>query len=237
MLLVGCLLGFAARVHSRGTRQRHILEQAAEVGGHIVYDFEDRLNESRWSATQRWFAPHLGADMVGNVVALEFPGTPACNWRQPVKLAAELPSVETFAACCEGLIPEDLESLARLPNLKRINLYHVHTLPNLQPLTRLSHLETLKLGGGEGATAARLAPLRNLPRLRALNLNYTDATDELIPLLCAFPALEELQVSGTEITAGGLARLRDSKTLRILYVDATQARDKDLLTCWQVVIE
>jgi|GEM_PF-4966919 len=221
MVVCGVVLGIAARVHSRAQRQKQILEAAAKVGGNIRYDFECH-SESRWYAVQRSLAPRLGADYVGQPLILNFPMTPPSSWREPLRAATVLQSIEYFSACCEDLKRADVEQLAKLSRLKQIHFHYNSDLPDLQPLARLQHLELLGLQSS-GVTPAKLAALPQLPKLKLIDLCRSDATDEVIPLLATFPSLEELHVEGSEITAAGLAGLKPSRSLKLLHVDRTQA--------------
>ena len=89
MATAGVLLAMAARVHSRGQRQRQILAAASEVGGDARYDFE--CNKSRYYAAQRWLAPRIGADYVGQVQHLTYRAHGSPEWRQSIA-AATVPS-------------------------------------------------------------------------------------------------------------------------------------------------
>ena len=227
MVVCGIVLGFAARVHSRAQRQKQILVATAKARGNIRYDFEC-YSESPWYAAQRWLAPKIGADYVGNVQILNFAGTAATDWRKPLAAATELQSIEYFSACCQGLEPSDIDHLGKLSRLKELHLHHHRDLPALQPLAGLQHLELLGLQV-RGVTSEKLAGLERLPKLKILDLCRSDAADEIVPLLAAFPALEELHAEASKITATGLAGLSKSKSLRVLHVDDTQVSvQKDL---------
>jgi Leucine-rich repeat (LRR) protein len=227
MATAGVLLGMVARVHSRGVRQRQILAAASEVGGAARYDFE--CDKSRYYAAQRWLAPRIGADYVGQVLHLSYRAHGSPEWRQSIAAATELTSLEQFTACCHEIEQQDIEQFARLPALKQLSLLHVRTLPVLTPLAKLEHLEQFQLCSCNEVTSEKLRPLQQLKKLRVVELGYTDAGDELIPLLASFPALEELHVDGCEVTTAGLAGLRDSRSLRTLYVDDSQIKAKEML--------
>jgi hypothetical protein len=227
MATAGVLLAMAARVHSRGQRQRQILAAASEVGGDASYDFE--CNKSRYYAAQRWLAPRIGADYVGQVQHLTYRAHGSPEWRQSIAAATELTSIEQFSACCHEIEQQDIEQFARLPALKQLSLLHVRTLPVLTPLAKLEHLEQFVLSSCHEVTAEKLRPLQQLRKLRIISLSYTDAGDELIPVLASFPALEELHVGDCEITTAGLAGLKSSRSLRTLYVDDSQIKAKETL--------
>lgn len=224
----GVLLGFVARVHSRGQRQRQILAAASEVGGHASYDFQC-YEKSPWYASQRWLAPQIGADYVGQVLHLNYRAHGSPEWRQSIAAATELTSIEQFSACCHEIEQQDIEQFGRLPALKQLSLLHVRKLPVLTPLAKLQHLEQFVLSSCHEVTSEKLRPLQQLKKLRLVNLNYTDAGDELIPLLASFPALEELHVDNCEFTTAGLAGLKTSRSLRKLHIDRTQNEAQELL--------
>jgi hypothetical protein len=215
------LLAVVARVHSRGHRQRQILAAAAEVGGFARYDFEC-YEKSRWYAGQRWLAPRIGADFVGQVLELNYRASGTPEWRQSVLDATELHSLEQFTACCHDIEQRDVEQFAKFSALKQLGLLHVRKLPNLSPLEKLVNLEEVRLSSCDDVTSEKLRPLRQLPKLKVLDLRYTDAGDEIIPLLATFPALEELYVADCLITTTGLAGLKDSGSMRRLHVGDDQ---------------
>lgn len=222
-LFAGVLLGFAARVHSRGSRQRQVLVAAAKAGGHVRYDFEC-YSESPYYAVQRGLAPRIGPDLVGNVLILNFDSSSPRRWRTSLPQVTELQSIQYFSACGSGLEPEDIEHLSRLQQLKELHLQYSQDLPDLRPLANLSHLELLGVNSCRGVTAAKLQAFRSLPRLKKIDLCCSDATDEIVPLLAKFPALEEIHVEASNITAAGLVQLKSSKSLRVIHLDASQAQ-------------
>ncbi|WP_254511697.1 hypothetical protein [Anatilimnocola floriformis] len=228
MVVCGAVSGFAARVHSRAQRQKQILIDAARIGGSIRYDYEC-YSESPWYTAQRWLAPKIGPDYVGSVLILNFHATPPREWRKVLPAAAELQSIDHFAACCEELEASDIELLSKFTRMKQIHFHYCSEVPSLEAFGKLQQLELLSIHSS-GVTSAKLAPLQQLPNFKTLDLCNSDATDEVVPLLATFTALEELHAEGSEMTAAGLAGLSKSKSLRVLCVDHTQQSVRDALT-------
>ncbi len=236
MAAVGILLGVVARAHSRGQRQRQILEQAATVGGYARYDFEC-YEQSPWYAAQRWLAPRIGADYVGNVQILNFRTFASPELRDSLIATTELTSIEYLSLCCHDPQQENIEQIARLSALKQLHLLHARKLPRLDSIAQLERLESLGLNSCHTVTAEKLRQLPQLPKLKLLDLCYTDAGDEIVPLLMTFPALEELHVEQSSLTAAALARLRDLSTLRVLHVDDSQQEVQQHLPGVKVLVE
>ena len=224
MLLAGVVLGFAARLHSRGSRQRQVLVVASKAGGRVRYDFEC-YSESPYYAAQRWLAPRIGPDLVGNVLILNFDSASPRRWRTSLPQVTELQSIQYFSACCSGLEPADIEQLGQLRQLKELHFQYAQDLPDLRPLANLPHLELLGVNSCRRVTATKLQALRSLPRLKKIDLCNSDAADEILPLLAEFPALEELHVEASQITATGLTQLKSSKSLRTIHLNAEQAAE------------
>lgn len=222
MLVCGVLLGAFARAHSRAQRQRQIIAAAAEVGGHVRYDFEC-YSQSWLYAPQRWLAPRVGPDLVGNVLILNYQTAEPASWRESLQSAADLQTIEYLSACGHGLTAADVEQLGRCTALKQLNLLHARDLPDLKPLGKLRQLAQLGLNSCSGVKGAKLSALRELQRLKTIDLCGSDATDEVARELAKLPMLDEINVEFSQITHTGLLELGKSQSLRVVHIDDTQA--------------
>ena len=71
ILVIGCGLGWIARVVRTGQAQRSAVAAIYQAGGWVVYDTEwdDRPNASIWKPRwPRWLVDQIGVDYFGNVV-------------------------------------------------------------------------------------------------------------------------------------------------------------------------
>jgi hypothetical protein len=105
------------------------------------------------------------------------------------------------------ILASDLRHLARLPHLRRIDLYGTGvTDAGLKHLEKLTELEVLEVNGK--VTDAGLMYLRNLTELRELYLYGTDITDAGLEHLTRLKRLRVLDLTATDVSAAGLAELQ-----------------------------
>ena len=106
----------------------------------------------------------------------------------------------------------DLDSLARLGELRALSLAHSSDLRDLRPLAALQQLETLNLSGC--AELSDLSPLARLTQLKSLDLSSCDHLTDLTPLQ-HLGQLENLDLGSCEEIAD-LAPLARMTRLRSL---------------------
>jgi beta-lactamase regulating signal transducer with metallopeptidase domain/Leucine-rich repeat (LRR) protein len=98
----------------------------------------------------------------------------------------------------DPMIDEDLRSLAKLANLRRIQLSHRgFTDRGLQYLSGLKNAEFINLGG-PGITDAGFAAFSNLPRLNWLKITGGAVTDTALTHLESLPSLERLEIKSDQ---------------------------------------
>ena len=164
--------------------------------------------------------------------------------------SSDLASVESLELRGVTLSSRDIELLAGLPALRRLNLRGTNADDDvLVALSRLS-LEHLDLRGtavtGDGLhhmshdlvslhlTDTKIAPedvtrLPILPRLRTLKLNGIKLGDEAIEHIGSYPQLNHLEVDRTAITGQGLRRLLElNSTIRRIEARSTPVDGKAL---------
>ena len=146
ILVIGCGLGWIARVVRLGQAQRSAVVAIYQAGGWVVYDTEwdDHPNEWIWKPRwPRWIVDQLGVDYFGNVV---------------------------FANLHDRGTDKLLAHVGRLKHLKQLHRPgFAVTDAGLAHLGRLSDLQFLSLDDTQ-VTDAGLAHLKGLSGLRWLKL-------------------------------------------------------------------
>jgi internalin A len=156
ILVVGCGLGWLARVVRTGDAQRRAVAAIYQAGGWVVYDtaWDGGQNPSTWKPRwPRWLVDRLGVDYFGNVVFINLHdrGTDAV-----------------------------LAQVARFHHLKQLHRPgFAVTDAGLARLGRLSDLQLLSLDGTQ-VTDAGLAHLKGLSGLKWLKLSRTRVTDTAV---------------------------------------------------------
>jgi hypothetical protein len=153
ILVVGCVLGWIARVARLGQAQRSVVASIYQAGGWVVYDTEwdDHPNEwigkPRWP---RWIVDQMGVDYFGNVV---------------------------FANLHDRGTDKLLAHVGRFKHLKQLHRPgFAVTDAGLAHLGRLSDLQFLSLDDTQ-VTDDGIANLMGLGRLRILKVTRTKVTD------------------------------------------------------------
>ena len=83
----------------------------------------------------------------------------------------------------------------------------------LDQVSRLGHLEVLRIGGSRAVTDDGIRHLARLPHLRHLDLSGTRVTDHGLAVLRELPALESLSLVMTRVTDAGMAQLAACRAL------------------------
>ncbi|MAT15985.1 MAG: hypothetical protein CMJ46_12030 [Planctomyces sp.] len=119
---------------------------------------------------------------------------------------------------------DELKHLQNFPLLQEIQIPGAHlTDEGLQPLSGLTELRELLIGGNDQFTGTGLKYLSNSKELWRLGLINVPVTDEAIPTLLEFPelwdlTLRDVRVSDESIPTLGKMNLRK---LGLLYTDVT----------------
>src|SRR5262249_22558860 len=96
----------------------------------------------------------------------------------------------------------------------------------IDDLSKVEHLETLRLGGSRGVTDVGVSHLARLPGLRHIDLSGTGVTDKgLEVVLRALPALESVSLAWTQVTDTGLAHLSGCQRLSEVNLLGTSSGD------------
>ena len=153
ILVIGCGLGWIARVVRTGNVQRRAVAAIYQAGGWVVYDTEwdEGQNTSTWKPRwPKWLVDRVGVDYFGNVV---------------------------FINLHDRGTDEVLTHVARLKHLKQLHRPgFAVTDAGLAHLGRLSDLQLLSLDDTQ-VTDAGLAHLKGLSGLKWLKLTRTRVTD------------------------------------------------------------
>jgi hypothetical protein len=121
-----------------------------------------------------------------------------------------------------------LESLARLPALKKLNLSGSNvTDDDLQALKGLTGLQVLYVGTTEIGDAG-VAHLAGLTGLEELSLGDTKITDAALAHLAGMKKLKALYLGSTAVTDAGLKHLHGLSGLKELYLNPSAVTDKGL---------
>jgi internalin A len=142
-------------------------------------------------------------------------------------------------------LPELPPELGRLTSLESLDLSWCFGLKNLEPLSKLTRLQTLELGvfrdpsllanlaflqtlRSDHCDLSDLSPLANLTSLQTLDLEGCERlSGDLFPL-AGLTALKTLRLSGCEHLSGGLSPLEKLIGLRILHLSECHGLSIDL---------
>jgi internalin A len=170
IVLIGCGLGWLARVVRTGQVQRRAVAAIYQAGGWVVYDTEwdQRQNVSIWKPTwPKWLVDRLGVDYFGNVVFINL------HDRGNDQVLAQV------------------DRLADLKQLHRPGF--AVTDAGLAHFGRLTNLELLSLDDTQ-VTDAGLAHLKGLTGLKWLKLTRTRVTDRgVAELQKSLPQLQAIR--------------------------------------------
>ena len=159
ILLIGCGLGWLARVVRTGAAQRRAVDAIYQAGGWVVYDTEwdQHLSSSAWKPRwPRWLIDRVGVEYFGNVV---------------------------FVNLHDRGTDDVLAQVGRLTHLKQLHRPGFAVSDSgLAHFERLTSLQLLSLDDTQ-VTDAGLAHLRELSGLKWLKLTRTKVTDAGIALL------------------------------------------------------
>jgi internalin A len=123
----------------------------------------------------------------------------------------------------------DLERLAAMPALRRIDLSHTRiTDIGFEHLRKLEKVETVNLYFAEQIGDGALAAMKNWKQLRELTLRGTKVTDAGLAHLANHPALESLDIGYALITDGGFDALTALPNLKVLAVGGNKITDLGL---------
>ena len=120
----------------------------------------------------------------------------------------------------QGTLPGScLAHLARLPGLRKVIITTLASCraADVEPLTRLAHLEQLGLTRSAPSDAG-VARFGSLPTLQVLSLPQTELTEPTLAELARIPGLGSLDFDGSRLPAGGLRALAGLTRLTYLNV-------------------
>ena len=153
IFVIGCGLGWVARVVRTGGVQRRAVAAIYQAGGWVVYDtaWDQAQNPSSWKPRwPKWLVDELGADYFANVV---------------------------FVNLHDRGTDEVLAQVGRLTHLKQLHRSGFAVTDfGLAHLGGLSDLQFLSLDDSQ-VTDAGLARLKGLSGLKWLKLTRTKVTD------------------------------------------------------------
>ncbi len=152
----------------------------------------------------------------------------------------------------EPIGDEELALLDDLPALKHLAVENFHgTTAGLETMARLPNLERLQLWGGDLGDEAMtviagcaklknlnlpdarfgdegLAALKTLPQIDLLRFHAPNVTDDGLMHIAEMKSLRFLHLIGVPITDQGLAHLESMTQLESLYIDDAQVTDDGL---------
>jgi hypothetical protein len=169
IFVIGCGLGWLARVVRTGQLQRRAVTEIYQAGGWVVYDTEwdQSQNMSTWKPQwPKWLVDRLGVDYFGNVVFINL------HDRGTDKVLAQVGRLKYLKQLHRpGFAVSDagLAHLRRLSDLQLLSLDDTQvTDAGLTHLKGLTGLKWLKLGRTT-VTDAGIAELkRSMPRLQVI---------------------------------------------------------------------
>ncbi|WML88599.1 leucine-rich repeat domain-containing protein [Thiothrix subterranea] len=126
------------------------------------------------------------------------------------------PAATAQSFSCDGidLSTADLSQLARLPNLRTLDLSHTK-LSNISGLAGLTQLTNLNLGFN---TITNISALAGMTQLQTLNLSFNTISD--ISALTGMNNLQALYLDANNLTT--ISALANKPALTKLYLDANQ---------------
>ncbi|MCS7468722.1 hypothetical protein NZK35_18875 [Stieleria sp. ICT_E10.1] len=121
--------------------------------------------------------------------------------------------------------------LSGLTNLKSLKLSGNGTEEGLEHLTKLTQLESLSIGYGNGypVTTDGLQSLKRLRNLKSLRLDGCEISDAGLEFIAKFSELEALKLEGGTMTDAGLAKLSGLQKLRELDLAETAITDAGMV--------
>lgn len=123
----------------------------------------------------------------------------------------------------------DMPALARLPDLKRLDLSLTRISDRgMRTLRTASGIEELNLYFTEQVGDEGAAVLRNWKHLKRLNLRGTKITDSTLEMLAGLPSIERLDIGWAQITDTGLDHLSALTNLRWLTMGGNKLTDTAL---------
>lgn len=128
----------------------------------------------------------------------------------------------------EPIGDEALALLGDLPGLKHLAIENFHGTPaGLKSIARLPNLERLQLRGGDLGDEA-MAVIAGCAKLRNLNLPAAGFSDEGLASLQSLPHLVLFRFHATNVTDEGLMRIAEMKNLRFLHLIGVPVTDQGL---------
>ena len=203
-----------AGIHTQRVRTQR--ELAAEIQGHIYYDYliptgnlED-FDANADSRVPRFLLDHLGVDFFHSIVGVSTRVGAGPNERNPsvqdneVSLAqlAQLADLRMLLITAERVRDRDLSALQRLKDLEQLQLSKAHHL-----------------------TDAGVEEIVKNKNLRYLRIDHSRITDKAVSILAGLPNLESLYLQHNAITSDALAQLRGLKKLTRLCLRDTEIDD------------
>jgi Leucine-rich repeat (LRR) protein len=186
--------------------QRSVVNHVDELGGMVMYDFEDPDNRDANSTGPSFIAGILGNDYAHNIVNVNLSVT-------------ERP-----------LTDEDLQKVSKLSAVRTLQVSKAKEVTNdgLAALAKMPSLRTLSLSSFPQVTDEGLAVLARLPELRELKLtSLPKVTDEGLRFLAELTKLEKLEINGCPIN-GSCWKNLPPKSLTLLDASDCQINDAAL---------
>ncbi len=216
------------KVHRVCADQPRILATIKAHGGKVQFDYDldpavpEILRTGR-SLHPPWWEERIGHDRLNEVVLVTFRASSTVNAAVISDCAKGLPGLRIVIL--SNVNDAVLEPLSRMTGLENLQLGGKHiTSAGMVHLAGFSNLRKLFLGftnvGDEGLT--HLARLTNL---KHLDLRYTKVGDKGLAHLAGLTNLEDLTLFRTNVTDEGLVHLRHHASLRTLRLHGTQVTD------------
>lgn len=155
-------------------------------------------------------------DLLAKLPRLRFLGFQAgydCSFDdEGLSNVSNIPQIEELLAYGSKITDSGLEVLAKLPNLRALNLNGDGLIGDagVEHLLRLPKLESLSLDFSE-ITDAGLKKLSQIKQLRHLSLFRAPISDESVDSLINMPHLESLCIDRTKMTKQGIGQLIKAK--------------------------
>jgi Leucine-rich repeat (LRR) protein len=186
--------------------QRSVVNHIDELGGMVMYDYEDPEDRDAKAGGQSFIASILGPDYAHDIVNVNLSVTEKKSLTdEDLKKVSQLTAVHTLEAKGSEITDDGLSALANMPRLRKL---------------RLSQFSQV--------TDAGLAVLARLPELRELQLvSLPKITDDGLRHLAELTKLEKLQINGCPINGSSWKNLQ-SKALVELDASSCQINDAAL---------
>ncbi len=150
---------------------------------------------------------------------------------QGVGKLLKLSRLTQLTAFSPFLSTDSVQLIGKMTSLRRldIRMKTKHGF-DLQPLSNLSNLESLKLPASQHIGDAEIAKISNLKRLVLLDVSDCAISDAGIDALLKLERLKWLKIAGNPITSDGVAKFIRLENLKFLHLDGISVNDNTIET-------